>query len=364
MKTLNIPFLLFGLTLSLVATGLVAVYSASASMPFLIRQLMFAGVGLAGMLFCYGIDYHLFKKASSCIMLLSLVLCCLVFVPGIGMEVKGACRWIGLGGFRVQPSEFARLGLVIYMAKMLSDRRPYMKSFFSGVLPPMLITGLFAVIIVLEPDFGAAFVLCLVIFGMWLAAEMSWLHLTGLVLTALPAGLIAFVLEPYRIKRVIAFFVKDKEAIMSFAYQTHQSMIAVGSGGLFGLGLGESKQKFHFLTEAHNDFIFAILCEELGFIRVSVILALFAILIMLGWRVAMRTSDLFGSLLASGVTLMLFIPASIHMAVTLGMVPPKGLVLPFISAGGSSLIVCMSAMGLLMNVASTEYTRQTSGSLR
>ena len=250
------------------------------------------------------------------------------------------------------------------MAKMLSERRAYMKSFFSGVLPPMIITGVFAAIIVLEPDFGAAFVLCLVIFGMWLAGEMSWIHLFGLVMTAVPAGLLAFVLEPYRIQRVIAFFVRDKQAIMSFAYQTHQSLIAVGSGGLYGLGLGGSKQKFHFLTEAHNDFIFAILCEELGFIRVTAILLINVALIMLGWRVAMRTTDLFGSLLASGVTLMLFIPATIHMAVVLGMVPPKGLVLPFISAGGSSLIVCMAAMGLLMNVARSEYTLHTSGYLR
>ncbi|HOE95409.1 MAG TPA: putative lipid II flippase FtsW [Candidatus Sumerlaeota bacterium] len=358
MRTLNTPLLLFMLTLALVTCGIVAVYSASASSAYLTKQLLFAGIGLAAMLFCYAIDYHVLKRASFWLMLVAFGLCCLVLVPGIGNEVKGARRWLALGPISIQPSELAKLALIIYMAKMLSERRAVIKSFFSGVFPALVVTGAFAAIIVIEPDFGAAFVLCLITFGMWLAAEMRWFHLVGLVLAAVPAALVAFLSEPYRAKRLIAFMFRDKETLLGAGWQLHQSLIAIGSGGLWGLGLGESRQKFHYLSEAHTDFIFAIMAEELGFVAMSCIVGMFLLITVLGWKVAWRTTDLFGSLLATGVTLMVFIGASINMCVVLGLLPTKGLVLPFISAGGSSLIVCMAAMGILMNVAASLYHHQ------
>lgn len=369
MKMLSPPLLVFVLTLSLVTTGIIAVYSASASTAYLLKQIAYAGVGLMLLLGCYAIDYHHLKRYSFWIMIAALVLCMLVWVPGIGWTNKReAHRWIGVAGVTFQCSEFAKLALVIYMAKMLSDRRQYIKSFFSGVLPAMIITGLFAAIIVVEPDFGAAFVLSATIFGMWLAAEMRWFHLLGLCACGIPAGVLAFLLEPYRVKRLLAFYqyllapeTVDKALVRSTLYQLYQSLTAVGSGGVWGLGLGASHQKYHYLTEAHTDFIFAIICEEFGFVRVALIVLLYAALILTGWTIAWRTTDLFGSLLASGITLMVFISAAIHMCVVTGLMPTKGLVLPFFSAGGSSMLICMAAMGILMNVARNQYAHRMHG---
>ncbi len=361
----NAPLLLLTLTLGLVTTGVIGVYSASTSTVLLVKQLTFAGGGLILMLGAYMIDYTLLRRAATWVMLGALGMLLLVFIPGLGVEANGASRWFRIGPLTFQPSEFAKLALIIYMAKMLSDRRQYIRSFCSGVLPAMVITGIFAAVIIIEPDFGATFVLCLVIFGMWLAGEMRWFHLLGLIAAGLPAIVMAVLLEPYRVKRALSFLfymlapeTVDREMLQGPLFQLRQSLIAVGSGGAWGLGLGESHQKFHYLTEAHSDFIFAILAEELGFARVSLIVLAFAVLIFLGWRVAMNAPDLFGGLLASGITLMIFTNTAINLGVVLGLLPTKGLVLPFISAGGSSLLVSMAAVGILMSVARTQYGHQ------
>lgn len=361
MRTFNPPVTLFVLSMTLVTWGMIAIYSASTSPVMLTKQFIFAGLGMVALLACYSVDYHLFHKLSFWMMILALVLCALVLIPGIGITSHHARRWLGVGPIRFQPSEFAKLALIVYMAKMLSDRRQYIKSFLSGVMPALMITMAFAVLIVIEPDFGAAFVLCVVIFGMWLAAEMRWFHLLALGGSLMPAALFAFLLEPYRFRRLFAFLVRDKETIMGAGFQLHQSLIAIGSGGLFGRGLGESHQKFSYLTESHTDFIFAIICEETGFVGATLLVLLYVGLIVTGWRVAIRTTDLFGSLLAAGVTLMIFVSTIIHMGVNLGLLPTKGLVLPFVSAGGTSLIVNMMAIGILMNVARDLYAHQMLG---
>lgn len=363
----SIPTALFALTMTLVSIGVVMTYSAagstSAAFGVLTKQLIFAFLGLGALVFCYAVDYRHFRRWSPWLMIVGFALCLLVFVPGVGREFKGAHRWIGIGPMTIQPSEFAKFFLVLFMARMLADRRQYLKSLFSGLVPACLLTGLFACAIVLEPDFGAMFVLCVVVYGMWIAAGMNYFYLFGLIFVFLPAGVMAFLLEPYRMKRLVAFMYRDKETMMGAGYQLYQSLIAVGSGGLHGLGLGESKQKFHYLTEAHTDFIFAIMGEELGFYKMLVIVGLFCALTMMGWRVAWKSTDLFGSLLATGITLMIFVNAAIHMAVVLGLMPTKGLVLPFISAGGSSLIVSMAAVGLLMNVARNQFEHEHYGEL-
>lgn len=378
-KSFNVTLAMFVLVLALVVTGLVAVYSASATLAgyeqraavkkssgvvenvgyhaasYLKKQMFAAVVGLAAMVFFINFDYRRLKKWSFWIMIGCFSLCCLVWMPGLGHSGGGARRWIGLGPLgNLQPSELAKLGLIIYMAKMLDDRHQYIKSFFSGVVPALFITSVFAVTIVLEPDFGAAFVLCLIIFGMWLCGEVRWFHLFGLAFAAVPPVLVAFLLQPYRLRRLFAFFSDDPESRMTEGYQLYQSLIAIGSGGPWGLGLGNSMQKHHYLFAAHTDFIFAILAEELGFFRVSAIIMLFAALVILGFYVALITSDLFGSLLATGITLMIFLEAAINMCVVLGLAPTKGLVLPFISSGGSSLMVTLAAMGILMNIAAKQ----------
>lgn len=369
MKALTPPLILFVLILSLVSVGIISVYSASTAPGALLKQIGFASAGLMLLMGFYHLDYHKLKKFSVWIMLGALLACLLVFVPHIGSTGnRNAHRWIVLGRFTFQPSELAKLALVIYMAKMLDDRRQYIKSFFSGVLPAMVITGLFAAIIVIEPDFGAAFTLSVAIFAMWVASEMRWFHLLGLVGWSLPAGIAAFKLEPYRVKRVLAFTQLlfdpekvDQSLIRGVLYQLYQSLIAVGSGGLWGVGLGQSMQRYHFPSEAHTDFIFAIMCEEWGFVRIAAILAIYAAMILMGWYIAWNIPDMFGSLLASGITLLYFVSAAINMCVVVGLLPTKGLVLPFFSAGGSSLLINMAAAGILMNIGRYQYTHQTQG---
>lgn len=357
------PMILFLLTMSLTAIGVTAVYSASSSTFHLTRQILFAGLGVMTLGVFYNLDYHVLRKLAIPGLLLALGLCIGVFA---GDEIRGARRWIQVGRLRVQPSELAKLALIIYMARMLTERRAYIRSFLLCVLPAMLVTGLFAVLIVLEPDYSAAFVLCAIIFGMWLAAEMSWWHLSGLVMVSLPAGIIFFLSEPYRWRRLLAFIrillgLEDRQLLQGWGYHLHQSLISIGSGGLWGRGLGESHQKFKFLSEAHTDFIFSIICEETGFIAGTLVIVLFAGITFLGWRVAMEATDNFGCLLATGITLMFFVSAAINLSVTLGLLPTTGLVLPFISAGGSAMIVSMAAMGILMNIARKQYEQRIPG---
>jgi cell division protein FtsW len=349
---------LFVLTMTLVALGLVMVYSASASLDYLARQAIYGGIGLAGLLFFAHVNYSVLRKTSTGIMLASLVM--LVAVLLLGPVIHGARRWLVIGPFKFQPSELAKLAMVIYMAKMLSERKPYLRSFFSGVLPACIVTGIFSVFIVVEPDFGAALVLGVTIFGMWVAAEMRWFHLLGLIGAASPAAVFAFLMKSYHLQRLLIFLhlnLDDKSAIQGIGLQLYQSLISVGSGGWWGRGLGESVQKYYYLPECHTDFIFAIMCEELGFIRVSLVVLAFAVLVMLGWRVAMRATDMFGSLLATGITLMLFLNTAINMGVVLGRLPTKGMVLPYVSYGGSGLVIYMWAMGILINIAGAERAR-------
>lgn len=376
----NVPLYLFVLTIGLLTVGIITVYSSSASvagfehrlslqraglldqaqpsyhaLTYVKKQLFWAALGLGAMAFFYHFDYRRLKNWSFWIMAGCFVLCLLVWVPGVGVKINGAQRWIALGPVGLQPSEFAKLGLIIYMAKMLDDRRRFIKSFFSGVFPGMIVAGAFATVVVLQPDFGSAFILCLIVFGMWLCGEVRWFHLSGLAMAGVPALIAAFVLKPYRMRRMFAFFSDDPETLLHEGFQLHQSLIAIGSGGIQGLGLGASAQKQAYVFAGHTDFIFSIFAEEMGFLRTSLLIAAFAALVGLGFWIAINTSDLFGSLLAAGITLMIFAEVSINMGVVLGLLPTKGLVLPLISYGGSSLIVTLGALGILMNIGAREY---------
>lgn len=357
----NPPLALFVLSMSLVSIGILAVYSASIEFHQMQKQVVYAVAGLAIMLTMYAIDYNILKKLALPLLGVTFLLCVLVLIPGIGMSLSGAYRWIRLGPITVQPSEFAKLALIIYMAKMLAERRQFRGSFFSGLLPAAIVSGAVAGVIVIEPDFGAAAVIGAIMLGMWIAAEMSLLHIMGMGLTALPMVILAFLSEPFRMRRLMAFLDPDSTDpdVVAARFQLDQSLIAVGSGGWTGTGLGESHQKFFYVTQADSDFIFAIMGEELGFVRMAGIVLIFAALTVVGWRVAMRATDLFGGLLASGLTLMIVVSAGINMGVVLGLLPTKGLVLPFISAGGSSLLVNMAGIGLLMNVARNQYAHKS-----
>jgi cell division protein FtsW len=320
-----------------------------------IRQFVWVCIGFSLMMGAYLFDYTRLKLWSPWILAFSVLLLICAFVPGVNDPVSGPhgshFRWIKFGPLRFQPSELAKLALVIYMARMLNDRNDQIKDFFHGVLPALGITAICAALVVSEPDIGATAVMVTIIFLMWYIGGMRVLHLLGLVSATIPAFVMVILKYPDRVDRILAFLTPTAESNVKKGHQLLQSLIAVGSGGLEGLGFGNSMQK-HYLTEQFSDFIFAIICEETGFIGASLIVLCFFLLIWEGWRVALRAPDFYSSLLASGITLMLAINVVLNLMVVLGLAPTKGLVLPFLSAGGSNIIVMMISMGILMNIGS------------
>jgi cell division protein FtsW len=320
-----------------------------------LRQFIWVCIGFVIMMGTYLFDYTRLKLWSPWILAFSVFLLVCAFLPGVSDPLSGPngthYRWVQFGPLRFQPSELAKLALVIYMARMLNDRNDQIKDFFHGVLPALGITAICAALIVSEPDIGATAVMVSIIFLMWYIGGMRVLHLLGLVSATIPAFVLVVLKYPDRVERVLAFLNPTAESNANKGHQLMQSLIAVGTGGLHGLGFGNSMQK-HFLTEQFSDFIFAIICEEMGFIGACLIVLCFLLLIWEGWRVALRAPDFYSSLLASGITMMLAINVILNLLVVLGMAPTKGLVLPFLSAGGSNIIVMMMSMGILMNIGS------------
>lgn len=269
-----------------------------------------------------------------------------VLIPGIGVERGGARRWLCAASFCVQPSELAKLAVVAYLARTLSRCGDRIESFRSGILPPLAIVGLCAALTLLQPDFGAAVILVLLLVLMLFVAGARLFHLLALGATGAACLVLAVVHAPYRLQRVLCFWTvwEHRE---DCAFQLVQSLIAFGSGGWTGVGLGQSRQKMFFLPEAHTDFIFALVGEELGLRGALAVLTLFAVIAMRGFRVASRHPDVFGGLLAYGLTLILVLGALVNISVVLGLLPTKGLALPFMSYGGSALIGASIEVGLL-----------------
>lgn len=379
MKRLNTTLLIFLTTLALMTIGIVMVYSSSAAIAareamtqqnaqgaemlaenlselsthsdyYLKRQALWSGLGIVALLFAYNVDYERYRKHSLWFLLVSLVLLGLVFVPGVGILVNGSRRWIGRGFLRIQPSEFAKLALIIYMANKLSERQSELKSLMRGFVPAILMLGLFFGAIVLEPDLGASMVIGLIMLVMWAVAGMRVVHLISLGVLAIPVVIAAIIAEPYRVARLVSFMNPELDP-KGVGWQLDQSLVAIGSGGITGLGLGEGPQKYLFLAEAYTDFIFAVICEELGLIGAGVIIALFVFFMIQGIRVARRVPDMYGALLATGITAMISLQAFINMGVVTGLLPTKGLTLPLVSYGGSSLMINLIGIGILMNVS-------------
>jgi cell division protein FtsW len=270
-----------------------------------------------------------------------------VLLPGIGIVRGGARRWIAAGPLNLQPSELAKVAAVLYLARSLVRKRPQIESFTLGVLPHAIMIGLMAALVVREPDFGAAAVLAAVLVAMLFAAGARWWHLALPALAVLPLAAWAVWTSAYRLERVLTFL-DPWENPRDAGFQLVQSFVAFGSGGLTGAGLGESKQKMFYLPEAHTDFIFSVVGEELGLVGAVAVLALFTVIAVRGFRIAFRHPDDFGSLLAFGLTVLLVLQAGINMAVVLGLLPTKGLALPFVSYGGSAMLAAMASVGILL----------------
>lgn len=355
----NPDFVLLIVTLTLLTLGLIMVYSASAvwadykfddSFFFAKRQMLFAGVGIVAMFFIMNVDYWTWRNFAKVILIICFVLLVLVLIPGIGNVRNGSRSWIGVGAFSVQPSEFMKLAMIAFLAKFLSENQKNITSLKKGLIPSLGLVFLAFGMIMLQPDLGTGTVMVGTSIVMIFIAGARISHFVGLGVIGLLGfvGLIAS--APYRIQRITSFLDPWSDPQNS-GFQIIQSLYAIGPGGLFGLGLGQSRQKFFYLPEPQTDFIFAILAEELGFIGGSFVLLLFALLLWRGIRIALGAPDLFGSFLAVGIIAMIAIQVMINIGVVTGLMPVTGITLPFLSYGGSSLTLMLLAIGVLLNIS-------------
>ncbi|MFE5319868.1 stage V sporulation protein E [Paenibacillus sp. NPDC056579] len=346
-------------TMMLLAIGVVMVYSASAVLAFhefgdyfyyLKRQLLFAALGIVAMFFTMNVDYWIWKKYAKIALIVCFVLLIVVLIPGIGVVRGGARSWLGIGSFGIQPSEFMKMGMILFLSKLLSEQQNKITLFTQGLLPPLGLMGLAFGLIMLQPDLGTGAVLVGASLLIIYTAGARILHLSYLGMVGVVGFIGLIIAAPYRLKRITAFLDPWQDPLGA-GYQAIQSLYAIGPGGLVGLGLGMSRQKYSYLPEPQTDFIFSIIAEELGFIGGSFVLALFMLLVWRGMRTAITAPDTFGSLLATGIVGMIAVQVVINIGVVIGMFPVTGITLPLISAGGSSLTLMLTSIGILLNIS-------------
>lgn len=351
--------ILLGAVLALLAIGVVMVYSSSAvkgylqfddPYHFLKMEALWVVLGLAAMYICMRIDVQLLRRWVKPVLITAIVLLILVKVPGIGRKVNGADRWIGLGPLSIQPSEVIKLAMILVMAQIMAVDPYRIRSFRRGLVPVLGLLAVVAGLIMLQPDLGTTLAIAGTTFFMLIAAGARASHLVSLGAAGLGLVVAAIAAAPYRMRRILAFL--DPWADPSGkGYQTIQALLALGPGGLFGLGLGQSRQKFLYLPENHTDFIFAMIGEELGFVGAVIVVLLFFLVAWRGYKVAMGAPDAFTGLLAVGLTSMVIIQAMINMGVVSGLLPVTGITLPFLSYGGTSLVFSMIGAGVLLNIS-------------
>ncbi|THF75593.1 stage V sporulation protein E [Cohnella fermenti] len=350
-------------TLGILAIGVVMVYSASAVAAFhdygdkfyyVKRQLIFAGIGVASMFAMMNIDYSRWRKWALPGLLVCFALLIVVLIPGVGVVRGGARSWLGIGSLGIQPSEFMKLAMILFLARLLSERQHELNSFTRGLLPPLAILGTAFGLIMLQPDLGTGAVMIGASLLVIYVAGARATHLAGLGLIGV-AGFVGLIAAaPYRLARITAFLDPWQDP-QGAGYQSIQSLYAIGPGGLVGLGLGMSRQKYNYLPEPQTDFIFSILAEELGFIGGSLLIVLFLVLIWRGMRTAITLSDPFGSFLAAGIVGIIGTQVLMNIGVVIGLLPVTGITLPLVSYGGSSLTLLLTALGILLNLS--RYSR-------
>ncbi|MNZ49270.1 Lipid II flippase FtsW [compost metagenome] len=345
--------------LGLLAIGIVMVYSAGSvlafhdygdSFYFVKRQILFAVLGLISMFFTMNLDYRILKKYAKIGLILCFALLVIVLIPGIGVVRGGARSWLGISSFGIQPSEFMKLGMILFLSFWLSKEDYRIHLFTRGLLPPLGVIGLAFGLTMLQPDLGTGTVMLGASLLIVFTAGARIRHLAGLAAVG-AFGFVGLILAaPYRLKRITAFLDPWSDPLGA-GYQIIQSLYAIGPGGLAGLGLGMSRQKYSYVPEPQTDFIFSILAEETGFIGGLLVLILFLILVWRGMRVAMTVDDMFGSLLAVGIVGMVGVQVVINIGVVIGLMPVTGITLPLISYGGSSLTLMLTALGILLNLS-------------
>jgi cell division protein FtsW len=366
--------ILLFVTITLALVGLVMVFSASAvvagnrfhdSWYYLKRQLAWLAFGLVLLHVVSRVDYIWWKRLAFPLLGLIIVLLVVVLIPSIGVAANGARRWLRLGPISIQPAEMAKLIGVIYLAAYLAKKEDRLQHFSTGLLPSLLVIGALSGLVLLEPDLGTVVVLGLVTGGLLFIGGARLSHLSTLALAAVPISLALVLTSSYRRQRLMAFLEPWRDA-SDTGFQITQSFLAFGSGGLFGVGLGEGKQKLFFLPEAHTDFVLALVGEELGFVGTGIIVVFFAVFVIRGFQISTRARMPFGRYLGIGITTLIGIQALINACVVTGLLPTKGLTLPFVSYGGSSLVISLTGVGILLNIsrdrqAGREETRAQSG---
>lgn len=363
---------LLSVALILSLVGLVMVFSASAVVAgnrfhdpwyYLKRQMAWLAVGLVLMHVASRIDYTIWRKTAIPLLGLMAVLLVVVLVPSLGVAAKGARRWLQVGSVHVQPAEFAKLVMVMYVSAYLAKKHDKITQFSRGLLPPIIVVGLLSGLVLLEPDLGTVVVMGLVMVTLLFLGGAKIRHLLALGLCALPLVLILILRSSYRRQRLMTFLSPWKDA-SDAGFQITQSFLAFGSGGFFGVGLGEGKQKLFFLPEAHTDFVLALVGEELGLLGTALIILLFGVFVTKGFQIASRARVPFGRYLGMGITLLIGVQALINAGVVTGLLPTKGLTLPFVSYGGSSLVATLLAVGILLNISRDRHGGRERGAVR
>jgi cell division protein FtsW len=360
-RTLKYDKVLFTATLLLVCASIVMVYSASALVAleryqqpylFVTRQVMWAVLGLALLAVAMRVDYRTYRNDTFVWTLIGLVTLTLIAVL-FSAPINGTRRWFGFGGLGVQPSELAKIACVFFTALVLERRMHRIDELSYSLLPIGIVVGVLVGLILLQPDFGTAISLLLIVVAMVFAAGLNYRYLVGAALVALPAIYLVLISASYRRRRLFAFWDPWADPLGD-GFQIIQSLIAVGTGGLFGRGLMEGVQKLFYLPEPHTDFIFAVIGEELGLIGATGVLACFCLIAWRGLRISLRAEDGFGSFVALGITSMVVVQAFVNMSVVLGLMPTKGIPLPLVSAGGSSMLISLLGTGVLLNISQHE----------
>lgn len=350
-------FFVYFLTFSLVAFGCLMVYSASYYTAgvrygneyfFLLKQLLGVVLGIFAMIFFTFFDYHILKKFRYIILAVCIVLLILVFVPGFGVQSYGANRWVNFFGISIQPSEITKFALILFLASYLSENHDKIKT-FKGLLPALIVAGVLCLLVIIEPSMSVTMCLAFLTFFMLIIGGINKKHtllFTGLAAAAVPLLILA---EPYRMKRLFAFL-DPWVSPQGEGFQLIQSLYSLGNGGLFGVGLFNSRQKYMFLPFAESDFIFSIIGEEFGLIGSIFLILVFSVLVYFLIKIGLNAKDRFGCLLACGVGILIAVQTLLNIAVVTGSIPPTGLPLPFISSGGTSVAVFMAGVGVCLNV--------------
>jgi cell division protein FtsW len=347
-------------TLILITVGTVMIYSSSSILAmerfkdgqfFLKKQLLFVVLGLGMMILLQRISYEELRKLAYPGVVLSAILLILVMIPHVGLRVGGASRWLRLGFFSFQVSEFVKIAVVLFLAHFLTKKSDYLTEFSRGILIPISVTMALVGLIAIEPDFGTAVIVTVMLMLMLYLSGSRVRYLAGMAALFLPVGLWLLFSKSYRVERLMTFLDPWRDPQHS-GFQIIQSMLSFGSGGTFGVGVGDGMQKLFYLPEPHTDFILSVIAEESGFMGVFIVIALFAIFVFRGFMISFKAPDRFSTLLASGVTMIIALEAFINIAGVMGLIPLKGLALPFLSYGGTSLIMSLSAVGILLNISS------------